>query len=133
MKKLFFVLFSVLLFSCTKEKDSDAPEVKTFQTFLGKYMVCDSVKTTTNNISSTQVLGKGKGQDFLFGLYGNYTLYSNPEVNYNFQFEVPNKMYYWKDTYNANQYYIVNSMAGNKMVLQSNEANKTIIRYYTSE
>ena len=131
MKKLLFAIFPVILISCSKEKDTD-PQIKTFENLLGKYMVCDSVKTTTNGFTTKQVLGKGKGSDIIIGRYGMFTVVSNPEVTYKFNF-VPGKLYYWLDNYDENQFYQVNSLEGSKMVLQNQEGNSTKVRFYTAE
>ncbi|MCW3107850.1 MAG: hypothetical protein JWQ09_2356 [Segetibacter sp.] len=122
-----------VFFSCKKDEKPD-PQRDAFAAFQGKYLVCDSVRTTINGTTTTQVLGKGKGWDLNFGLYGNLEVYSSPTVYKSYTFESPDKIYYWTTTYDSNKYYTVQSTSGSKIVLRdTDQTGKVFTEYFTAE
>ena len=99
-----------MLISCEKEDKTPDPVKDAFSELQGKYLVCDSVKTTANGITTIQVLGKGKGWDRSFGLYGNLEIYSSPIVIKNYSYGSPDKIYYWnRSEFLSKQYLLHNS------------------------
>lgn len=135
MKKLLLVMVAVsVFFSCKKDEKPD-PQRDAFAAFQGKYLVCDSVKTTINGTTTTQVIGKGKGWDLNFGLYGNLEVYSLPTTIYkSYMFESPDKIYYWTDNYDSNKYYTVESTGSGKLVLRDTDVSgKIYTEYFTAE
>src|SRR3954468_7015840 len=109
MKHLLILIVTITVFSsCSKDEKPD-PQRDAFAAFQGKYLVCESVVTTINGSSTTQVIGKGKGRDLNFGLYGNLEIYTTPLTVKSYQFQTPDKIYYWTTTYNSNQFYTIQS------------------------
>lgn len=137
MKKMLIILVPVtMFFSCKKNDTTPDPQQAAFATFQGKYLVCDSVKTTLNSATTTQVLGKGKGWDLNFGLYDNLEVYTLPATTYkSYVFTSPDKIYYWTTSYQSSQYYTVQSMAGSKMVLTDTDqaTGKLFTEYFTAQ
>ena len=134
MKKLFASIITITFFlSCSKDKKPD-PQLDAFAAFQGKYLVCESIKTTINGRSTTEVIGKGKGLDITFGYYGNLDIYTSPITSKRYQFESPDKIYYWTTDYDSNLYYTVQSMSGNKIVLVETDqaAGKVMAEYFTA-
>ena len=133
-KNLVWMIAAMVFFSCKKDEKID-PQLNAFATFQGKYLVCDSIVTTANGTTTTQVIGKGKGADITFGLYGNLEIFTTPTTNYNYQFESPDKVYYWQTNYDSNQFYTIQSMGGNKIVLLMNDTatGNVLVEYFTAE
>jgi hypothetical protein len=132
-RSLFLFIASAMLFSCSKEEKPDAQR-DAFAAFQGKYLVCESIVTTINGTSTTQVIGKGKGRDLTFGLYGNLDIHTTPLTTKTYQFETPDKIYYWTTTFNSSQYYTIQSMNGNKIVLVDKDpAGAVLTEYFTAE
>lgn len=131
---LVLIMAASVIFSCKKDNKAD-PALDTFAGLRGKYFVCDSNKTTINGTTTTRVLGKGKGADLSFGLYGNLDIYTSPITNKSYMFESPNKIYYWTTAYQSNQFYTIQSMSANKIVLVSTEqgSGKVLTEYFTAE
>jgi len=130
MRKFLFLVIAVTgLFSCSKDSTSD-PQRDAFAAFQGKYLVFESIVTTINGRSTTQVIGKGKGWDLSFGLYGNLDIYTTPLTTKSYQFETPDKIYYWTTTYNSSQYYTIQSMSGNKIVLVDKDPSGAVLTEY---
>jgi hypothetical protein len=137
MRKLFVVIIAFTLFiSCKKDEKPD-PQRDAFAAFQGKYLVCDSIKTTVNGRTTKQVLGKGKGWDVSFGVYSNLEIYSSPVVYKNYAYESPDKVYYWSQgtTYQPDRYYTIISAANNKLVLKDTEpgTGSVLTEYFTAE
>ena len=133
MKKLFTIMVSAsIFFSCQKSGKPD-PQLDAFNTFVGRYLVCDSIKTTSNVTTTTQVLGKGKGFDRNFGIYGNLEIYSTPPVYRSYDFEGPDKIHY-RGPSSETSFYTIVSMGGNKLVLRNTDATgKVLTEYFTAE
>lgn len=136
MKKIFAaIVTTTFLLSCSKEDKKADPARDAFVTFQAKYLVCDSVKTTLGGFTTTQVVGKGKGMDITFGPYGNLDIYTNPVTTKKYEFQSPDKIYYWATAYDSNQYYTIQSMSGNKIVLIDTDkaAGKVVTLTFTAE
>jgi len=138
MKKLFAtIIIASVLISCQKDDKATDPVKDAIASLQGKYLVCDSVKTTANGITTKQVLGKGKGWDRSFGFYGNLEIYSTPAVSKTYSYESPDKIYYWNtgDTYNATIFYTILSASSAKLVLVEKEQStgKVFTEYFTAE
>jgi hypothetical protein len=124
MKKLILsVIISWAFLSCQKNDQTEDSVRDALLDLQGKYLVCDSVKTTVNGRITTQVLGKGKGWDRSFGLYSNLEIYSNPTVYKGFLYQGPDKIYYWNtnESYQLTQYFAVVSATSKKLVLLETE------------
>ncbi|GEO09852.1 hypothetical protein [Segetibacter aerophilus] len=137
-KVLVSILVSAIVLVSCKKDDTGADPIKDAMVKLqGKYLVCDSVKTTINGITTKQVLGKGKGWDRMFGIYADLEIYSNPTVYKSFSYESPNKIYIWdrNGTYSKEQFYTINSAVDNKLVLVETEkgTGKVYTEYFTAE
>jgi hypothetical protein len=135
MKKLLVLVITATVFlSCSKDPKPDAQR-DAFAAFQGKYLVCESIRTTVNGRTTTQVLGKGKGADISFGLYGNLEIYSTPPVTKKYQYESPDKIYYWTTAYDSKQYYTIQSMTGNQIVLVDTDpaSGRVMTEYFTAE
>jgi hypothetical protein len=136
MRKVFLLMILVSSFiSCRKSDTPTDPQQAAFQTFIGKYLVSDSVKITVNGSTNTMVLGKGKGWDLYFGAYGNLEVYTSPVVYKSFLFGSPNKIYFWTDNYSTDHFYTIDSMNGNKIVLTNADqaSGKVYTQYLTAE
>ena len=138
MKKILVSLFTIsALVACEKEDKTPDPVKDALATLQGKYLVCDSVKTTANGVTTKQVLGKGKGWDRSFGLYGNLDIYSSPTVYKNYSYGSPDKIYYWNtgSSYQADQFYTILSVNSSKLVVVENDkaAGKVYTEYFTAE
>lgn len=129
------LLTSALFFACAKDDEAPDAARDAFAAFQGKYLICDSIKTTLNGRNTTQVLGKGKGNDLSFGLYGNLDIYSSPAGYKSYQFQTPDKVYYWATTYQTTQFYTIQSISGKKIVLIDSDpsSGKVFIEYFTAE
>jgi hypothetical protein len=134
MKHFLILIVAITVFSsCSKDEKAD-PQRDAFAAFQGKYLVCESVVTTINGSSTTEVVGKGKGRDLNFGLYGNLEVYTTPLTVKSYQFQSPDKIYYWTTTYNSNQFYTIQSMSGNKIVLvETDPSGKVFTEFFTAE
>src|SRR4051812_25553336 len=134
--KQYLVLFLavVVFFSCSKQENVD-PEVAAFAALQGKYLVCESVVTTINGRSTTQVVGKGKGRDLTFGLYGNLDIHTTPVTTKSYQFQSPDKIYYWTTSSNSNEFYTVQSITSNKLVLLETDpaTGAVVVQSFTAE
>ena len=138
MKKTVACILTIaILTACKKDPKPADPVGDAFAALGGKYLVCDSVKTTVGGRTTSQVLGKGKGWDLIFGLYGDLQVNSNPVVYRNFSYESPDKIYYWpvNSSYLPNQFYNIISIAGNKLVLKDTDppSGKVYTEYFTAE
>lgn len=138
MRKVLFSIILITTFICCKKEDKGADPIKdALLTLQGKYLICDSVKTTVNGTTTKQVLGKGKGWDRTFGIYANLEIYSSPVVYKNFSYEAPNKIYYWNTTspYSTEQFYTVISASKTNLVLAETEKGtaKVFTTYFTAE
>ncbi len=125
MKKLLACIFTIAtLAACNKDNRPPDANEDALTAFGGKYLVCDSVKTTVNGSTTTQILGKGKGWDIIFGLYGNLQVNSTPVAYKNYSYESPDKIYYWpvSSSYLTNQYYTIISITSNKLVFFFNDS-----------
>jgi hypothetical protein len=79
------------------------------------------------------VLGKGKGSDLNFGIYGNLEIYSSPAVYKNYEFQGPDKINYRAPS-NETGFYTIVSMGGNKIVLRDTDpTGKVLTQYFTAE
>ncbi len=134
MKKLIVIISSIVLFSCNKEEEV-GPQGTALQSLGGKYLVCDSVRIAQNGVSSLQVIGKGKGMDIIFGLYGNFDIMTNPVTHMSYLYEKPDKIYYWSTQYDPNNYYTINSISSTNVVLQEPKSASGVVRtgYYSVE
>ena len=124
MKKLFILSLVALAFlGCKKEKAPD-PFVTQFQKILEKYLICDSIRTTTGGVSFVQVIGKGRGEDLMFHSDATFTKYSSPGQNRVYQLEPPKKIYYYE--YDAevdnNIYFLVDSLSDNNLFLRKTDS-----------
>ena len=138
MKKFISLIAVVSVFiSCQKDEDTSDPVKNALMSLQGKYLICDSIKTTVNGTTTTQVLGKGKGWDRTFGLYGNLEIYSSAVVYKSYQYEKPNKIYYWNTNgpYDTNQFFTVQSASNTKLVLLETEqgTGKAFTEFFTAE
>ena len=138
MKKILVSLITMtVLISCEKDDKTPDPVKDALSTLQGKYLVCDSVKTTASGRSTTQVLGKGKGWDRTFGFYGNLEIYSSPVVYKNYTYERPDKIYYWSPStsYQPDIFYTIASATSSKLVLIETEqgTGKVFTLYFTAE
>ncbi len=138
MKKFLASIAVVSVFiSCQKDEDISDPVQNALMSLQGKYLVCDSIKTTVNGVTTKQILGKGKGWDRTFGLYGNLEIYSSAVVYRSYQYENPNKIYYWNINapYDTNQFYTVQSASNNSLVLLETDqgTGKVFTEFFTAE
>jgi hypothetical protein len=135
MKKILVLVITATIFlSCQKDQKPDAQR-DAFAAFQGKYLVCESVVTTVNGRNTTQILGKGKGLDMTFGLYGNLDIYSSPVTLRMYQYQSPDKIYYWTTAYDSKQYYTIQSISGNNIVLVDTDpvSGKVTTQFFTAE
>jgi len=138
MKKFIGCIAVVSVFiSCQKEEDISDPVKNALMGLQGKYLVCDSIKTTVNGATTKQILGKGKGWDRNFGLYGNLEIYSSPVVYKSYQYQKPDKIYYWNTNgpSDTNQFFTVQSASNSKLVLIETEqgTGKVFTEFFTAE
>jgi hypothetical protein len=138
MKKVLLTVITASIFmSCQKEDDLSDPVKNALISLQGKYLVCDSVKTTTNGLTTTQVLGKGKGWDRTFGLYGNLEIYSSPVLYKNYQYQSPDKIYYSNTNAPSqmDQYFTIQSITNTKLILIETEqgTGKVFREYFTAQ
>lgn len=133
MKRLFTIMIlATAILSCQKTGKAD-PQLDAFSSFIGRYLICDSIKTTANGATTTKVLGKGKGFDLNFGIYGNLEIYSSPVVYKNYEFQTPDKIFYQSSS-NESSFYTIVSMEGNKIVLRETDASGRVrTQYFTAE
>lgn len=135
MRKILTTIITITVFlGCKKDEKPDAQR-DAFAALQGKYLVCESIKTTQNGRTTTQVIGKGKGLDITFGVYGNLDVYTSPITSKKYQYESPAKIYYWTTTYDANQFYTIQSITGNSIVLVETDAaaGKVMTESFTAE
>lgn len=138
MKKILASIITIsIMASCHKEEKSLDPVANALTSLQGKYLVCDSVKTTVNGQTTTQVLGKGKGWDRSFGLYGNLDIFSNPPAYKNYAYASPDKIYYWNanTTYQPDIFYTIVSATSNRLVIIEKEqgTGKIFTAYFTAD
>ena len=138
MKKILASIITISsLISCQKNDKTPDPVKDAMANLQGKYLVCDSVKTTANGITTKQVLGKGKGWDRSFGPYGNLEIYSSPTVYKNYSYSSPDKIYYWNTSasYQSDIFYTILTASSSKLVLAETEqgTGKVFTEYFTAE
>ncbi|MCW3081998.1 hypothetical protein [Segetibacter sp.] len=136
-KVLFSIILITTLISCQKNDKGADPVQDALLSLQGKYLICDSVKTTVNGTTKKQVLGKGKGWDRTFGIYANLEIHSSPVVYKSYSYEGPNKIYYWNTSgpYSTEQYYTIVSASNTNLVLLETEkgTGKVFTEYFTAE
>lgn len=134
MKKILsFLLIILFSFGCKKAKEND-PFVLNFQKILERYIVCDSIRTKVNNVSTIQVIGRGQGYDFKFHADASYTIFTNPQIVRYYQLTPPDRLYFYEDIYDPNQYYKITTLTETKLVEErTDDDGKFIIKYCTIE
>ncbi len=138
MKAILPVLAVLVFASCKKHNNAPAvPALTTFENFIGKYLVMDSIRTTINGVSTLTVVGKGNGSDMVYSSNGTYTIYQTPPVVKNYKFHSPDIIYYWSmgNAMDPFQYTRVLLILGNHIVSTDTETNTTkkVIYYQTAE
>lgn len=138
MKNVLLSIITVSIFmACQKDDDISDPVKNALVSLQGKYLVCDSVNTTVNGVTTKQVLGKGKGWDRTFGIYGNLEIYSSPVVNKYYQYQSPNKIYYSNidGSSTSDQYFTIQSATNTKLILVETEPStgKVFTEFFTAE
>lgn len=129
MKILFPVICLLFFYGCKKEE----PEVN-IDDLKGKYLVCDSIKTTKGSQVSVAVKGMGTGHDIIIDSNRVLTIYSIPNVNYTYRLRGI-KLYYWTKATDPHlgDYFVIYNKTGTKVELEHEDiAADTYIRYYFS-
>lgn len=134
MKKILsLLLITVFTFGCKKAKEDD-PFVLKFQKILEKYIVCDSIKTKVSNVTTVEQIGRGNGLDFTFHADASYTIYTNPQQVKYYQLTPPDRLYFYDDIFDPNQYYKVTTLTETKIVEERLDASgRYITKYCTIE
>lgn len=127
MKILFPILLIAFFISCRKEE----PEVN-IDNLKGKYLVCDSIKTTTNGKVSVIVKGIGTGEDIKIDTNRVLTIYSIPNKVYSYRLRGINLYFWTKGTDpHAGDYYVIYNKTATKVELEiENKAADNYVRYY---
>lgn len=136
MKKLLFLPVLVVFFLGCKKNNQNDPFVSQFQSLLTKYLICDSIRTTNNNFSFVQPLGKGRGEDMMFNRDATFTKFSSPAINQVFQLQSPNKIYYYNidDEVDENVFFTVDEITDAKLLIRKTDSiGKFTIRYLRVE
>jgi hypothetical protein len=136
MKYSFLFILSILIFSCKKEESPQATSTL-FEKFIGKYLVCDSIRTTQNGVSTVTIVGKGKGADIVYSSNGTYQIYQQPPIIKNYKYESPDKVYYWSigGSMSTTQYTRIISIKNNQIhsTDTDNNPSKKVEYYHTAE
>ncbi len=125
------ILFTILLFSffigCKKEE----PEIN-IDNLKGKYLVCDSIKTTTNGKATVIVKGIGTGEDIKIDTNRVLTIYTTPNKLYSYRLRGINLYFWTKGTDpHAGDYYVIYNKTAAKVELEiENKAADNYVRYY---
>ena len=138
MKPLFTLLVITAFFACNKKDNTPVNAAqRTFTDFIGKYLVCDSIRVTQNGISTLTVVGKGRGADVIYSSNGIYQVYQSPPLIRNYLYEAPDKVYYWStgSAMQATQFTRILSIKGNKIISTDTEGSpsRQNIYYHTAE
>ncbi len=138
MKQLLTTLLIAGILSCRGNAPiPPTPQTATFESFIGRYLIMDSVRTTINGISTLDVAGKGKGLDIVYSANGTYQVYHNPPTIKNYKYQSPDIIYYWTPpgSMQADQYTKILSINGNHIISTDTELNpnKKIKYYQTAE
>ena len=132
MKKLLLLLIPAVLFSCKKKEDD--PYVLQFQSYLDKYLICDSIKVNQGGVNTVVKLGKGKGYDMKFNSDNSLLIYSNPQQQYNFFLNPPDEVYYYTTDDEEKKKYTATFPSSNKMNLVAvDSVGRIVTSYLTTE
>jgi hypothetical protein len=138
LKNFVFPLFIIVLSSCRRENDPIPPATtSTFQSFIGKYLIMDSIRTTVNGISTLTIVGTGKGGDMVYSSNGTYQIYQQPPLIKNYKYQEPDIIYYWSigSTMQTTVYTKILSVNNNHIVSTDTEMSTTkkTVYYQTAE
>lgn len=132
MKK--YLIMFIFPFAISCQKDNDKPQQQTaLENLQNKYLVCDSMVVAQNGTSNKSVLGKGAGFDIKFSLYGYYTVYSNPNTFYDFQYEKPDKLHYYNTGGSQVGTFAIQLANDEKLVLHEAKSGRAVTYYFTAE
>lgn len=136
--KIYFVCFFVLnVLGCRRDQPNPPASASTFDSFIGRYLVCDSIRTAQNGTSVLTVVGKGKGGDIVYSSNGTYQVYQSPPVIKNYKYQSPDIIYYWSPggTMSSTLYTKILSVNGNHITSTDTDNNPTkqVTYYYTAE
>ncbi len=127
MKILFPILLIAFLISCKKEEP-----VVDIENIKGKYLVCDSIKTTQGGKASVSVKGIGTGADIMIDTNRILTIYTTPNKLYSYRLRGINLYFWTKGTDpHAGDYYVIYNKTASKVEMEiEDKADDNYVRYY---
>jgi hypothetical protein len=132
VRDLKITVFALLIIGCSKT----SPVGIQIPEFIGKYLICDSVKIIDNSSTKVIVKGKGTGLDIRFDSASVLTVYSNPQKEFYYGIRY-SKIYFWPKNVNMHEgdYYKIGLKEGRHLNLEHKDlaTGKIDLFYFSIE
>ncbi len=128
-----FVYLVVVIIGVSCHKEVLKADLSAFE---DQYLVCDSIRTITDDQENLLVKGRATGLDMKFNSKRSLTVASNPPKEYQYKIRYA-KLYYWPGNVSKHEgdYFSIISYTSKKLVLKHRDltSGNVIIYYYTAD